>query len=124
MRRWLLITKEKDYRHFREESDWIDLHKKNEVHYYINRRIDPGDKVLVYQSGQWTMISYIFDVKYCVKESKGDYKIYLHQKREIPNGIKLSELKSEGIIKENKKFQKRIYKVPLCCWSDIVGFIK
>lgn len=123
MRRWLLITKEKDYSHRRGESDWIDLDKKKEVNYYVDRRIDPGDKVLVYQSGQWTMISYIFDVKDCKNELTGVYKVHLHNKKKIPNGVKLSELKNEGIIKENRKFRKRIYKVPLCCWSEIVGYI-
>lgn len=122
MRRWLITTKERDYSS-EIESDWIDLDKKNEVHYVIDHHIEQGDKVLVYKSGQWTSFSHFFEVKSCSHQAKGEYLIHLHQKKKIPKGIKLAELKNEGIINTNRKFKKRIYKVPLCCWSDIVGYI-
>ena len=52
MRRWLLVTKEKDF--YLEDSNWEDLDKKEELHYTVDRKIYPGDKVLIYRSGQWT----------------------------------------------------------------------
>jgi len=123
MRRWLLVTKEEDYES-ENDSDWRDLDDADEIHYIINRNIHKGDKVIVYRSGQWTRFSHIFEVKECFHQAKGEYIIQLYQKKEIPEGIELAELKKEGIIKGSRKFRRRIYKVPLCCWSDIVGFIK
>ena len=91
MRRWLITTKERDY-NSEVESDWIDLDKKDEVHYIIDHHIEQGDKVIVYRSGQWTIFSHIFEVKSCSHQAKGEYLIHLHQKKKIPKGIKLAEL--------------------------------
>lgn len=123
MRRWILVTKEKDYES-EKDSDWRDLDDADEIHYIINHNIHKGDKVIVYRSGQWTKFSHIFEVKDCSYQAKGEYLMQLHQKKEIPEGIGLAELKNEGIIKDHRKFRRRIYKVPLCCWSEIVGLIK
>ena len=123
MRRWLLITKERDYSS-KNESNWVDLDNQSEVHYIIDHRINEGDKILIYRSGQWTNISHIFDVKKCTYINTNEYKIHLNNKKTIPNSISLIELKNEGIIRKNKIFVKRINKLPLCCWSDIIGFIQ
>ena len=90
MRRWIIKTKEKDY-NSKIESDWIDLDKKDEIHYIIDQHIEQGDKVLVYRSGQWTSFTHIFEVKNCYHQSKGEYLIYLHQKRKSP---KISSLQN------------------------------
>lgn len=121
MRRWLLVTKEKDYGS--EDSNWIDLDKKDELHYTVDHKIDPGDKILIYRSGQWTTFSHIFEVKESVNLGKGIYQISIYKKITINNNLKLSELKSRGIIKKKRKFRKRVYKIPLEKWNDVVGYL-
>ena len=123
MRRWLLVIKEKDYE-LVNVLDWEDIRDEDEIECIIDHNIHKGDKVIIYRSGQWTQFSHIFEVKDCFYLAKNEYLLQLHQKKEIPEGIELSELKKVGIIKKHRKFRRKIYKVPLCCWSEIVGFIK
>lgn len=46
MRRWLLVTKEKDY-YDDKISDWETLEDEPELNFYVDQRIGKGDKVLI-----------------------------------------------------------------------------
>ncbi len=81
MKRWLIVTKEKDYEKNNTPSDWIDLEEKKELTFNVDRRLKKGDRVLIYKSGQWRIISHIFEVKNNSHKKEGKYKVHLHQKK-------------------------------------------
>ncbi len=118
MLRWLLVT---DYDS--EDFNWADIDKKELIHYTVDSKVDPGDKIMVYLSGQLDSIPHIFEVKEAIHLGKRKYKIFLYKKITIPNNLKLSELKSRGIIKKKRKFRKRVYKIPLEKWNDIIEYL-
>jgi len=122
LERWLIVTKENDFEND-TINDWIDLEEKKELTFYLDTRLKKHDRVLIYKSGQWRVISHIFEVKNSPLKKNGKFKVHLHQKKHITKPITLLELKEHKIIKTNKKFRKRVYKIPLCCWSDIIGLI-
>lgn len=123
MKRWLIVTKETDYGKEDTPNDWIDLEEKKELTFYVDKKLKKGDWVLIYKSGQWRVISHIFEVKNNPYKKDGNYRVHLHRKKQIPKPLTLSELKENGIIKENRKFRRRVYEIPLRCWSEIIGFI-
>ena len=123
MKRWLIVTKEKDYDNPNIPNDWIDLEEKKELTFIVDKRLNKKDKVLIYKSGQWRVLSHIFEVKNTPHKKNGKYEVHLHRKKEIYKPIALKELKDNKIIRKNLKFKKRLYELPICCWSKLIGII-
>ena len=69
MLRWLLVT---DYDS--EDFNWADIDKKELIHYTVDSKVDPGDKIMVYLSGQLDSIPHIFEVKEAIHLEKENIK--------------------------------------------------
>lgn len=115
MRRWLYVAK--------DIKCWMKL-DDDEMIIPVNQLVRKGDKVLVYKSSPHNLFSHIFRVKEDTYKSDDNYQMHLHDKVELENPVTLKELKSHDALRNwQNYFKKSFYKVPLCNWGQIIGYI-
>ncbi len=114
MRRWILVTKNKDVLKRFENNQEINLKVDEKVRY--------GDNVLVYCPDD-RYILYMFKVKKDAFKDKDHYKMILYDKKILKNPISISKNKSNSLIKKSSK-SKFLHSVHLCEWSDLIASVK
>lgn len=116
LKKWLLVTN--------THKKWTRLYEKDEISFTADKSCRKNDLILVYQQSPHNKFSFIFQVINSKYGQKGKYRIFVHNKVEIPEPVALSECKNAGLnLTGRTKFHSGLYKLNEREFSDFINLI-